>query len=221
MSRKYNRVTPDKAVQIAFEAEDLGLTCKQQEQIHGHDAAYISRIRTLHVLPNVKRPRVFGKRLRLPQRAAAELYRDLHVTKNVLGKRISAEAIAQKLGVDAATLKTRVLDRMLDLISRFWSLVQRTTDDSCWIWKGPLLMRSTPREQWPGRFAESANKNHRPHRFSFELLHGPIPPGKVLVHTEPLDPLCEGNRFLCVNPRHFVLARPAGRRHRSPEALRK
>lgn len=71
---------------------------------------------------------------------------------------------------------------------RFWSKVSRS--DGCWLWTGSLDSGGY------GRFFLSDNrKTVRAHRFSYELLVGPIPASLTLDH------LCR-NRD-CVNPAHL------------------
>lgn len=69
---------------------------------------------------------------------------------------------------------------------RFWAKVQKT--DGCWAWVGA---RS---DTGYGSFQVNAHRVG-PHRFSYELLVGPIPKGLTIDH------LCR-NR-LCVNPNHL------------------
>jgi len=72
---------------------------------------------------------------------------------------------------------------------RFWSKVDVSAGtDGCWTWTG---MSS----EGYGRFYAVSKKYVRAHRWSYEHLVGPIPPGLVLDH------LCR-NTF-CVNPAHL------------------
>jgi hypothetical protein len=72
---------------------------------------------------------------------------------------------------------------------RFWEKVDRGDDDSCWTW-----LAGTCRGY--GKFRPGGS---RPcvmaHRFAYELLIGPIPPGLVIDH------LCRNPS--CVNPAHM------------------
>lgn len=71
---------------------------------------------------------------------------------------------------------------------RFWAKVEKT--NTCWRWIGHT-----------NGFGYGLFKAHRrqyvAHRFSYELLVGPIPEGKVLDHT------CFNKD--CVNPSHVVV----------------
>lgn len=69
------------------------------------------------------------------------------------------------------------------LEKRFWAKVERSDDNSCWLWTGYVL-------RGYGRFESTGA-----HRVAYELLVAPIPPG---LH---LDHLCRVTR--CVNPSHL------------------
>ena len=79
---------------------------------------------------------------------------------------------------------------------RFWSKVDRTDPASCWLWLGQVNQwgyghfRRTPRASQTGRSATV-----KAHRFAYELLIGPIPPGLTLDH------LC--CQQACVRPDHL------------------
>lgn len=72
---------------------------------------------------------------------------------------------------------------------RFWRRVVKT--DTCWNWVGYIDPDGYGRFPKAGR----RNGNHIAHRFSYELLVGPIPKGLVIDH------LCR-NR-ICQNPAHM------------------
>ena len=73
---------------------------------------------------------------------------------------------------------------------RFWSRVDRSGD--CWMWTGEKQSGPRPygyiRLRWHGPRLMA-------HRVSFEMAHGPIPVGKVVMH------LCSEPR--CVRPDHL------------------
>jgi HNH endonuclease len=95
------------------------------------------------------------------------------------------------------------------LEERFWAQVDRQGDDECWPWTGHL---SRGYGQFHVQYV-SPRRTIRPHRFSYELLVGPIPDGLQLDH------LCR-NRA-CVNPQHLepVTAQENNRRSLAPSAI--
>jgi len=74
--------------------------------------------------------------------------------------------------------------------ARFWRRVERGDPDACWLWRGG----TTAGRQGYGRFYDGCRKVY-PHRFSYELHYGSIPPGYVVDHHCRVP--------LCVNPRHL------------------
>lgn len=71
---------------------------------------------------------------------------------------------------------------------RFWAKVQKTND--CWLWIG-----TRNPEGYGLLFVSKGKSPTRAHRFSYELLRGPIPVGLELDH------LCRVRA--CVNPDHL------------------
>lgn len=82
-----------------------------------------------------------------------------------------------------------------------------TVGDGCWIWHGG----TTRRENGYGRFKLNGKK-YTAHRFLYELLVGPIPPGHELDH------LCRVTR--CVRPSHLEPVTHAENVRRGNEARR-
>ena len=72
---------------------------------------------------------------------------------------------------------------------RFWLYVDKNGPDGCWLWTGGLGTGGY------GQFKRVQATTDRAHRFAYELLIGPIPPGMQLDH------LCRNRR--CVNPEHL------------------
>lgn len=75
------------------------------------------------------------------------------------------------------------------LEERFWEKVQPEPMSGCWLWTG------TKKFDGYGELTVGGRKHVRAHRFSYELLVGPIPEGLDLDH------LCRVRA--CVNPRHL------------------
>ena len=74
-------------------------------------------------------------------------------------------------------------------VTRFWARVQR--GKGCWLWMAGCFSHGY------GAFAFQNKRPGLAHRFSYELHHGPIPRGRVVMHT------CDTPR--CVNPDHLRL----------------
>jgi hypothetical protein len=77
--------------------------------------------------------------------------------------------------------RTRSLEEL------FWSRVNKT--DSCWLWTGSI------RGKGYGQTLRSNGSRSYAHRFSYELVNGPIPEGLCVDH------ICRVR--LCVNPAHL------------------
>jgi predicted transcriptional regulator len=80
-----------------------------------------------------------------------------------------------------------MLLRSLPVIARFWDKVDKTED--CWIWTGAQTSSGYGALSYKGT-------NFVSHRFSYELVHGPVDPNTYILHT------CKTK--LCVNPDHLV-----------------
>lgn len=75
---------------------------------------------------------------------------------------------------------------------RFWRFVSRTDPAACWIWSGKTERNGYGRFQIGGKGSPQVGA----HRFSYEMHHGPIPDGMVVMHT------CDTPG--CVNPAHLI-----------------
>ena len=91
----------------------------------------------------------------------------------------------QRLHGDADTL---LIGQGLSAEQRFWRFVERNTE-GCWSWTGS-------KDEGYGRFGVDG-RTVRAHRFSYELHHGPIPDGMVVMHK------CDNPQ--CTNPGHLEL----------------
>lgn len=87
----------------------------------------------------------------------------------------------------------------------FWSRIARTAEpDDCWTWTGSCNPRT-------GHGYLTINSRQQfAHRVAYELLHGPIPPGMVILHT------CDHPS--CCNPAHLALGTRADQMRRRSRA---
>ena len=90
-----------------------------------------------------------------------------------------------------------------DPLERFWAMVNRVDDESCWPWIGGV-------SRGYGHFTlDSAGNGISAHRYSWILANGPVPEGMTLDHICHDPAICEGGTSCphraCVNPAHLVV----------------
>jgi hypothetical protein len=74
--------------------------------------------------------------------------------------------------------------------TRFFQKVTVARAEDCWLWQGALT-------KGYGAFRGADKKRHEAHRWAYEFLRAPIPPGLTIDH------LCRVKT--CVNPWHLEL----------------
>ena len=92
----------------------------------------------------------------------------------------------------------------MDIMKLFWAKVNKT--DTCWLWTGAVSGNGQGYGAFyarpPGRRRIGIKGTMVPaHRWLWEQLNGPIPPGMFVCHT------CDVH--LCVRPEHLWLGTPA------------
>jgi hypothetical protein len=74
---------------------------------------------------------------------------------------------------------------------RFWRFVFPRETSDCWEWQGTVMANGY------GTIGTENRKKKLAHRLSYEMHHGPIPSGMLVMHS------CDNKR--CVNPAHLSI----------------
>jgi hypothetical protein len=127
--------------------------------------------------------------------------RDTQILKLYLEEGYSADQVARRIGVGRMVVYgclrrnlcvrdyTAAQHQRRDPVGNFWKRVDKGDGTGCWLWTGAR----TPGGY--GHFKGWIDKSSSAHRFSYELLVGPIAPGLEIDH------LCRNTS--CVRPDHL------------------
>ncbi len=88
-------------------------------------------------------------------------------------------------------------------VGRFWSKVDRSEVEGCWIWQGTIALPNKCGQRY-GSFGfteDGKSVAYRAHRFAWMLCNGEIPDDMVIMHSCDVP--------LCVNPNHLKAATQA------------
>jgi hypothetical protein len=86
---------------------------------------------------------------------------------------------------------------------KFWTYVNKT--ETCWLWMG-----SRTSEDGYGQYEFTGGVRVLAHIYSYEQVYGPVPKGKILLHSCDSQP--------CINPDHLS---PGSYRDNTQDALSK
>jgi hypothetical protein len=93
---------------------------------------------------------------------------------------------------------------MKSLAERFAAKVLPEPNSGCWLWAGSI----NPDGYGKIRVSSRPSYSTGAHRVSWELVHGPVPPGLEMDH------LCRVR--CCVNPQHLAVVTRSENQLRSP-----
>ena len=93
-------------------------------------------------------------------------------------------------------------------VARFWAKVDKSGE--CWIWTGYRNARGYGKASNNGKIVLA-------HRLAWEIMHGPIPPGKQVCHDCPGgdNPSCVRHLWLGTTQENMADRHAKGRYHRA------
>lgn len=98
---------------------------------------------------------------------------------------------------DPAAMLAEPRQRRRSSVDGFWSLVDKSCPEDCWVWTKRRHRDGYGLLTWCGRDAQA-------HRVAYGLTHGPIPDGLLVMHACDNPPCC--------NPSHLRLGTYADNR---------
>ncbi len=124
--------------------------------------------------------------------------RRIHVTPTCVNPKsclVCGEALKRGATKYCGSECYRTVQRSGDPVARFWSKVDRSDADGCWLW---TANRVGGRNRNYGQFTINGHGEQRhvyAHVYAYELANGPVPDGLEVMHK------C--HRGICVRPSHL------------------